>query len=87
MDGGTGSADNMEVEGEDQDNVGQAPAGSRANFVNIQPVRHGVIWLKIHGEQIEKYGQRDRVSFVFKSQKTIISRAYEALARMNEEDQ
>jgi len=58
-----------------------------ATFVNIQPAQHGHIWLKIHGEKIEKYGRRDRISFVFKSQKTIITRAYEALVKMNEEDE
>ena len=56
-----------------------------ATFVNIQPAQHGHVWLKIHGEKIEKYGKRDRLSFVFKTQKTIITRAYERLVNMNEE--
>lgn len=56
-----------------------------ATFVNIQPAQHGHVWLKIHGEKIEKYGKRDRLSFVFKTQKTIITRAYERLVKMNEE--
>ena len=58
-----------------------------AQFVNIQPAQHGQIWLKILSEKIEKYGPRDRLSFVFKSQLTVIRRAYEALVTMNEEEE
>jgi hypothetical protein len=58
-----------------------------AQFVNIQPAQQGQIWLKILSEKIEKYGPRDRLSFVFKSQLTVIRHAYEALVTMNKEEE